>query len=128
MACGRHSCRRRRGEGRICRDMAAVEAPWLSDRRVTIIVNPAAHNGLKPKQREEMEAWLGEHEWSVEWLETGAAGDATSHAGRVAESGKPLLLVGGGDGTLNEVVNGVAGSETTVGVVPCGTVNLWARE
>jgi YegS/Rv2252/BmrU family lipid kinase len=40
----------------------------------------------------------------------------------------PLLFVCGGDGTLNEAVNGLAGSETALAVIPAGTVNLWARE
>jgi YegS/Rv2252/BmrU family lipid kinase len=34
----------------------------------------------------------------------------------------------GGDGALNEAINGLAGSDTAVGVIPTGTVNLWARD
>ena len=108
--------------------MTPEAAPWAQDRRVTIIVNPASHNALKEKQRDEINEWLETNGWSVEWAETEAPGQATEIAARAASSGVPLVLVCGGDGALNEVVNGLAESETAVGVVPTGTVNLWARE
>ena len=38
------------------------------------------------------------------------------------------MFVCGGDGTLNEAVNGLAGSETALAVIPAGTVNIWAKE
>jgi YegS/Rv2252/BmrU family lipid kinase len=38
------------------------------------------------------------------------------------------VLVAGGDGTLNEAVQSLAHSDTAVGYLPCGTVNIWARE
>src|SRR5581483_3618929 len=47
-----------------------------------------------------------------------------------AEDGADLVIAYGGDGTLNQVVNGVmnAGGTSTVGVLPGGTANLWATE
>ncbi len=93
-----------------------------------IITNPAAHNVPSQKRLHEADAWLQEHSWRAEWLETGGPGDATGMAARAAERGLPLVFVCGGDGTLNEAANGLAGSETALAVIPGGTTNVWARE
>jgi YegS/Rv2252/BmrU family lipid kinase len=108
--------------------MTQPPVPWQEDKRTAIIVNPAAHNAIKPKQRDQVDEWLNEAGFAANWLETGKAGEATLLARGEAEKKTPLLLVCGGDGTLNEAVNGLVGSETTLGVIPAGTVNLWARE
>jgi len=44
------------------------------------------------------------------------------------EKGSPMVLAAGGDGTINAVIGGMAGSATTLGVFPTGTMNLFARE
>jgi YegS/Rv2252/BmrU family lipid kinase len=108
--------------------MTEMEKQWQRDRRAVIIVNPASHNALKRRNRERIDGQLRAEGWTAEWVDTTAAGDATDIAKRAAVSGVPLVLVCGGDGTLNEVINGLAGTETTVAIVPTGTVNLWARE
>jgi YegS/Rv2252/BmrU family lipid kinase len=66
--------------------------------------------------------------WRLEVVETLARGDATRLAAEAARAGERIVLVGGGDGTLNEVVQGLAGTETAVGAIPLGTVNVWVRE
>ena len=97
-------------------------------KEAVVIVNPAAHNAAKRKELAAVNVWLRERGWKAEWTETSGAGDATTTAAKAAERRVPLVLVCGGDGTLNEAVNGLAGSETAVSVIPSGTVNLWARE
>jgi diacylglycerol kinase (ATP) len=97
-------------------------------REAVVIVNPAAHNAAKRKALAAANLWLREHGWKAEWAETSGAGDAKAVATMAAEHRVPLVFVCGGDGTLNEAVNGLAGSETAVSVIPSGTVNLWARE
>jgi YegS/Rv2252/BmrU family lipid kinase len=62
---------------------------------------------------------------------TAAAGDAVELAREAADAGVSELAVCGGDGTVNEVVRGLAAAdhlgEVTLSVVPAGTANLLAR-
>ncbi|TYL36488.1 diacylglycerol kinase [Natronococcus pandeyae] len=63
--------------------------------------------------------------------ETEAAGDAREFARDAAAEDVPLLAVAGGDGTVNEVVSGLADADTLeavdLAVIPTGTANLFAR-
>ncbi len=59
---------------------------------------------------------------------TNHAGEARDLAARFAKAGEPVVIAAGGDGTLNEVVSGLAGSRTLLGVLPAGTMNVFARE
>lgn len=59
---------------------------------------------------------------------TQAAGHATELAKRAVHEGYDLVIVMGGDGTINEAVNGLAGSDVTLGVIPHGTANVFALE
>ncbi len=49
-------------------------------------------------------------------------------AARAAASGCNLVLAAGGDGTINEAVNGIAGSDVQFGILPAGTANVLANE
>lgn len=63
-----------------------------------------------------------------EILKTSGPGDATLLAREAAYSGADAVLAVGGDGTINEVANGLAGSPTRLAVVPHGTGNVFADE
>lgn len=54
--------------------------------------------------------------------------NATEIAGLCAAEGYDLVIAAGGDGTINSVINGLAGSQTVLGIIPLGTINLFAME
>ncbi|MBV9280150.1 MAG: diacylglycerol kinase family lipid kinase [Chloroflexi bacterium] len=66
--------------------------------------------------------------WALSLHYTGGPGDATEIARRAACDGLDAVVVAGGDGTLNEAIQGLAHSGTALGYLPYGTVNVWARE
>ena len=59
---------------------------------------------------------------------TDGPGAATALAREAEQDGAEIIFACGGDGTLNEVLNGLRVPRTIVGQVPAGTVNVWARE
>ncbi len=65
---------------------------------------------------------------ATEVLETQGKGSATELARQAACRGVEVVLACGGDGTVNEVINGLAGSRTALGVLPAGTGNALALE
>ncbi len=71
---------------------------------------------------------LREHGWDVSIRQKLYGGHATELAQEAAREGCHVVVDCGGDGTLNELVGGVLGTETAVGVLPGGTANLWAHE
>jgi len=63
----------------------------------------------------------------VEVVETNRRGHATRFAHDAARRGIDVVIGYGGDGTLNEVATGIAGSDTALGVLPGGSTNVFAR-
>ena len=63
----------------------------------------------------------------VQVVETNRRGHATRFAQDAARRGLDAVVAFGGDGTLNEVATGVAGSETALAVLPGGSTNVFAR-
>jgi diacylglycerol kinase (ATP) len=59
---------------------------------------------------------------------TEAPGDARRFAREAADAGIRVVVAAGGDGTINDVVNGIAGSGTALGILPVGTMNVFAAE
>jgi diacylglycerol kinase (ATP) len=97
--------------------------------RVLILFNPFAGQAYNLKQTLESAAdiWRSKG-WNVEVRPTKAPGDATVQARGAAECGYDVVVAAGGDGTVNEVVNGLIGTHVALAVLPIGTVNIWARE
>jgi diacylglycerol kinase family enzyme len=66
--------------------------------------------------------------WRVKVQPTRAPGHAIELARRAADDGDRLVLAAGGDGTMGQVANGLAGSDTIMAPLPLGTSNALARE
>ena len=92
-----------------------------------VIVNPTAGRGRAGKEVPEIRRLLGPKAADWPWLYTKKRGDGETLAREAAEAGTPLIVSVGGDGTLHEVVNGVLGTDATVGLIPFGTGNDLAR-
>lgn len=93
--------------------------------KTCIILNPAAGSAENTEALREKFTRFGPHEIRA----TAEPGDAQRFAQEAAGEGCELIISAGGDGTLNEVVNGVAAenSQVRVGIVPLGTGNDFAR-
>lgn len=75
-----------------------------------------------------MVRWVRDRGHHVEVGVTFERGDAEAFARDAAGRGADVVAAVGGDGTLNEVVNGLDGYDTPVGVIPAGTANDFARQ
>lgn len=98
--------------------------------RAVVVVNPAA-TSTTPRALEVVLGALA-HGIAAEVLTTGHRGHATELARKARTDGHDVVVSVGGDGTLNEVVNGLLADGTgpdvpTLGIVPGGSTNVFAR-
>lgn len=70
-------------------------------------------------------AFSADHD--VDLVETSRRGHAARLARGAANDGVDVVVVMGGDGTLNEAANGLVGTDTALGVLPGGSTNVFAR-
>ena len=98
--------------------------------RTALIFNPAARRMQAGRARfvQEVLAGLASEGLKVDVMATCGPGDATRLARGVISGGCDAVIVCGGDGTVNEVVGGLAGSPVPLLVIPGGTSNVLARE
>jgi diacylglycerol kinase (ATP) len=96
-------------------------------RRILIAYNPAAGLG-HPALLEKAAAQLRETGFEVTIQATQRAGDAARIAASAADGSYDLVVAAGGDGTINEVINGLAGCPVPFTVFPMGTANVLAAE
>lgn len=96
-------------------------------RRVKLIANPVA-GGDARRRIERARAWLQGRGCAVDLTLTGARGDAREAAAAAREGGFDRIVAAGGDGTLNEVINGLAPCATPLAFLPLGTTNVFALE
>lgn len=98
-------------------------------KHATLVINPRAGENLA--KLSDVLAILAAAGWSTELAFKEYGGQTMDLAAKAAEKGSDLVIAYGGDGTLNQVVNGVMhakGQHSIIGLIPGGTANVWAGE
>jgi YegS/Rv2252/BmrU family lipid kinase len=120
--------------GRTLADAAPGAIPEGGRRHVVVIYNPKAGQRRYPLFSSVI-AWLEARGVKVTTLETGARGDAEAfarharqHSLMLTEEAPDAVVAAGGDGTINEVVNGMSGGDLPLAILPLGTANVLAAE
>ncbi|MFM7665890.1 MAG: diacylglycerol/lipid kinase family protein, partial [Actinomycetota bacterium] len=93
--------------------------------RILLIVNSFA-TSVTPRNTVQVHQYLARHH-DVQVVETSERGHATRFAVDAVARGLDAVVAFGGDGTLNEVATGLAGSTVALGVLPGGSTNVFAR-
>jgi diacylglycerol kinase (ATP) len=96
----------------------------------SIIFNPVSGGGKssRPKQIEEARTILATAGIEADLRPTSGPGHAGEIAAGAVAEGRQLIIACGGDGTLNEIVNGMPGSKVPIALLPAGTANILAKE
>jgi len=95
-----------------------------------LIYNPIAGRRQLRREREirTVAGVLRKAGWELELARTERPAMAGELARTAAANDADMVLVCGGDGTINEVINGLAGSQVSLGLLPGGTANILARD
>ena len=97
-------------------------------RSAIIVYNPAAGRySVKPFIKSAVKE-LESAGWRVEEAETQSGAHTIELAKQAAAEKSDAVFAVGGDGTIGNVVNGLIGSDTALGVLPAGTANVWGYE
>ncbi len=88
---------------------------------IEFIINPKAKNGKTEELERIIRSRFKSH--SIYVTPTSYCGEATLLARRAVDHGRDVIVAVGGDGTINEVLNGMMGSDLALGIIPTGTAN-----
>ena len=92
--------------------------------KTLVILNPAARSEKASRLLERIRELSGGAPVRL----TSEAGDASRIAAEAVRDGVEVIIAAGGDGTLNEVVNGIGNAPVRLGILPVGTMNVFATE
>jgi YegS/Rv2252/BmrU family lipid kinase len=92
--------------------------------KLAIIFNPAARGEKARSLEEKVRSLTGPDTPLI----TSRPGETAELARQLAQEGHSTIVAAGGDGTINEVVNGIAGLDVSLGILPIGTMNILACE
>lgn len=101
-----------------------LDTPYAG--RTLVVLNPAAGSEDSARVRRQIGGAFAVRGASFDLRETTAAGDAERMAREAVGLGYRAVVAAGGDGTIAEVITGLAGSEVPLGIIPRGTGNQLA--
>jgi diacylglycerol kinase (ATP) len=93
-----------------------------------LIYNPSSGQVVVRHELDDVIAFLNRYGWSVTLRETSKPLEATEMARHAVNRGAKVVIAIGGDGTINEVANGLVNTDVALGVLPVGTTNTWALQ
>src|SRR5947209_16916659 len=94
-------------------------------RRLLLVTNPIAQRTTEARRKAIQDVLS--RRFDLDPIETKGPGHATEIAGRASLEGFDVVAVLGGDGTVNEVANGLAGTSAAMAVLPGGGANILSR-
>ena len=97
------------------------------EERALAIVNPVAGNGAGARIASRIAAEFRDQGMRVDVIQTPAPDEAARLAREGAADGYRVIIAAGGDGTANEIANGIAGSGAALALYPIGSGNDFAR-
>jgi len=97
-------------------------------KRAILAYNPTAGRFPSRLLAERAARVLQENGWRIHLEQTRSGEHIAQMACQAAEASLDAFFMAGGDGSLNYAVRGLRGSNTALGVLPCGTANVWAQE
>ena len=102
----------------------------MPNRKAILISNPKTGRYVfrRTTSIQELATYLQSLGVDVELSMTTGPGHAAEIAARAAQNGIADVIVAGGDGTINEAVQGLAGTSARLAIIPRGTANVLARE
>ena len=102
----------------------------MAQRKAILIANPTTgrYRTRRPPELGAACDYLRTHGLDLELVFTTGPGDATRIAAHAANDGASDVIVSGGDGTINEALQGLLGTNARLAILPHGTANVLARE
>jgi diacylglycerol kinase family enzyme len=92
------------------------------------IINPSSGRGRINTIQDRLRTELNNLGIGGEFAKTTGPGDASKMAKAAAEKGFNTIVAVGGDNTVNEVINGLAGTDVAIGIIPIGATNELANQ
>ncbi len=99
----------------------------MTRKHIVFIINPKSGVERQKEIKEGIDKYLDKEQYSHELIYTEFAKHGTSLAKEAARNGAHAVVAVGGDGSVNDVVQGLLGTDTLLGIIPKGSGNGMAR-
>ena len=96
--------------------------------RALLIINPGARNGTRLPDLLQAERYLRKQGWELVHTYSEYPGHTRELARAAARRGYNAVIVAGGDGSIGQAADGLAGTDVALGIIPAGTGNILARD